>query len=91
MMYKIGNQITKNIDRQMEFIIEKLGPSSSMITNTQDESIQPKETRQMDYGQVKILSRPQDREKALVVTNMANTSIMALVSMFPIYTVNLIS
>ena len=43
LMQKIGDQITKSIDNQMEYTIENFGPSSSLKSHVQEAVAQPKE------------------------------------------------
>ena len=59
-MQKMGNQITKSIDRQIEYMTEKLGPVSSSKNNIQKEPIPilVNSAPQLSYGNVKIMNRP---------------------------------
>ena len=59
-MQKMGDQITKSIDRQMEYMIEKLGPISSSKSNIQKEPvpIPVNSAPQLSYRNVKIMNRP---------------------------------
>ena len=60
LMQKIGDQITKSIDKQMDYMTEKLGPTTSVRSSASKKPfpllVNP--TPQLIYGNVKILSRP---------------------------------
>ena len=60
LMQKMGDQITKSIDKQMDYMTEMLGLATSMRSSASKEpfplSINP--APQLSYANVKVLSHP---------------------------------
>ena len=60
LMQKMGDQITKNIDHQMDNMIDKLGPMSSTKSGVQKElvSIPLNNALSQSQGNVRVLNCP---------------------------------